>query len=131
MDIKLSKTFLKYFPIQNSLKKHFLFYETLSIVSNKIKTDIPFVTELRMNPELTLLVCNIVEELLPKKSGIDKKLLVVTILNTVFDQTLTPDEIHTIELQIEYDYEHKKFKKVSFSQKFSKGISSFLGRFFF
>jgi hypothetical protein len=131
MDIKLTKTFLNYFPIQNSLKKHFLFYETLDKVSKRIKSDIPFICELKMNPELTLLVCNVVEELIPNKSGIDKKLLVVTILNNIFEGALTSEEISLIESQVEYDFEHKKFNKVRASRKITYNFTLFVRRFFF
>jgi hypothetical protein len=131
MDIKLSTNFLEIFPIQNSLKKHFLFYETLEKVSNKIKDDIPYVEELRTNPELTLLICNVVEEMIPKKSSIDKKLLVVSILNAVFNLSLTQNEIHVIEQQIEYDFEHNKFRRVSSFKKMKVKLYKNLGRFFF
>jgi len=131
MEIQLSKNILHFFPIQNSLKTHFLFFETLKKVSDKLIQVIPFIEELRGNKELTLLVSNIVEELIPPKAGVNKKKLVVCILNRIFNGSLTPDEIKNTEKDIDYNYQHKEIKRVSFFKKRAFRMRKFFSRFFF
>ena len=66
-----------------------------------------------MNPELSLLVCNIIENSISnngKTHKIDKKQLAVEILSVPFN--LTPNEINQIKDQIEFLYNNNKIIKV-------------------
>jgi hypothetical protein len=66
----------------------------------------------RLNNEFLLLICNLVEHLVNKKKyKIDKKVLVVEILNQLF--TLNAVEKANVESNIEFLWNNKNIKKVS------------------
>lgn len=81
----------------------------------------------RMNNEFLLLVCNLVEHLVNKKKyKIDKKALVVDVLNSIFN--LTAPEKVTIENNIEFLWNNKNIKRVSQFYLFCCGVREyFLG----
>lgn len=73
---------------KNSLKKHNIVYSLIEQVVERIKS-VPSFEKLRVEIELVKTVCNIVENMIPKKNKkakqpIDKKMLVVDALSAVF-----------------------------------------------
>jgi hypothetical protein len=110
-DIKIIREIQLFIPIQNSVKKHIFYYQTLEKIVEKLKREIPKIEILKNEPELCLLVCILVENILPKKSGIDKKKLVINILEEVLHD-LTDEEKRVYENQIQFDYDNKNFKKI-------------------
>jgi hypothetical protein len=78
----------------------------------------------RLNNEFLLLVCNLVEHLVNKKKyKIDKKVLVVEILNQLF--TLNTVEKTNVESNIEFLWNNKNIKKVSAWKLFCVGVREY------
>ena len=128
-EIAIMKEFLQHIPIKNSLKKHVLFYQSVEKIAQKITEEVPQLEQLRLNPDLTLLICIVVEELVPKQADVDKKLLVVSVLDKLF--TLTDDEKSVIEGQIQHNYDEKQIKKVPFWKKAMTLLGKLAFSFFF
>jgi len=80
----------------------------------------------RLNNEFLLLICNLVEHLVNKKKyKIDKKVLVVEILNQLF--TLNAVEKANVESNIEFLWNNKNIKKVSAFKLFCVGVKECFG----
>lgn len=103
--------------LKNNLEKHFVFNNTVASLHEKLNT-IHDISKLRLDPELTLLVCNLVENTVGAndKMKLDKKELVVLILAKVFTD-LTDAEKESIKTQIEFLFNNGKIKKVKASKK--------------
>ena len=127
-DIEITQNLIPFVPIKNSIKKHILFFQSLEKISSSIISSIPQVEHLRLDPELTLAISTIVENVIPKKSEIDKKALVVQILDKIF--TLTDDEKTLIGSQIDYDYNNNKIIKISKWKIYGKAFSDIIKKFF-
>ena len=111
--------------LKNSLQAHSI-YELLSQkIIEEIKK-IPNVSQLKLNTELTALVSSLVENTTEKDQKIDKKKLVIQILQTVFN--LLPPEIVIIGQQIEFLLDNKLVKKVTrkLSNKVYNGVKNVL-----
>ena len=108
--------------LKNSLSKHFVFHNLVQTLITKIKEEIPKFEELKLNIELTLLCCNIVENTVKKKTKVDKEKLVVDALTDVF--TLTEVEQKTIKDQIEFLYTNSKILKVDEVKKFFTSVGA-------
>jgi hypothetical protein len=111
--------------LKNSLQAHSI-YELLSQkIIDEIKK-IPNVSQLKLNTELTALVSTLVENTTEKDQKIDKKKLVIQILQTVFN--LLPPEIVIIGQQIEFLLDNKLVKKVTrkLSNKVYNGVKNVL-----
>ena len=111
---------------KNQLNKHFVFHSLVAVLVKKIKEDIPKFEELKLNIELTLLCCNIVENTVTKKTKVDKEKLVVDSLTEVF--TLTEEEQKTLKGQIDFLYDNKKIIKVDACKKFLKSAQDWFYR---
>ena len=61
--------------LKNSLKKHTLFYNLIDDIVQKIQSEIKAIDKLRLDVELTLLICNLIENSIAtgNKFDIDKK----------------------------------------------------------
>ena len=115
-------------PYDRSLEKHNIFNVLKSGIIEKINK-IPDVQKLRMHPELTSLVCNIVENSIQnngKNHKIDKKQLVVEILSAPF--SLNVNEIQYIKDQIDYLYTNRKIKALPILKVVIKSITGWLQR---
>lgn len=90
--------------------------QLLEVIHTRIKT-LPNYIELRMNPELILLVCNIIENMVNDKSlkGMNKKELATKILNGLF--SYNPNELKQLDTVIEFLHSTKKIKRVPFLKK--------------
>ena len=103
--------------LKNNLEKHFVFNNTVASLHEKLNT-IHDISKLRLDPELTLLVCNLVENTVGDndKMKLDKKELVVLILAKVFTD-MTDAEKESVKTQIEFLFNNGKIKKVKTSKK--------------
>jgi len=103
--------------LKNNLEKHFVFNNTVASLHEKLNT-IHDISKLRLDPELTLLVCNLVENTVGDndKMKLDKKELVVLILAKVFTD-ITDAEKESVKTQIEFLFNNGKIKKVKTSKK--------------
>jgi len=72
------------------------------------------------NNEFVLLVLNLIEHLVKKKYKIDKKALAVEILSALFQ--LNPQEVDSLENNIEFLHSNKMIKKISWYYAFCCGV---------
>lgn len=79
------------------------------LLEEKVKS-LPDFSQLKLNPELVLLVCNLVEEGAEKKFNIDKKELVMKVLDNIF--RYSEAEKKHIDDQIEFLHSTGKIKRV-------------------
>jgi arginine deiminase len=80
---------------------------------------------LKNDMELLTYICNLVENLVSKKSGIDKIALILEIFSKLFAD-ITPSEIQQIESNIEYLINNKKIKKIPVITYIGKSVFSYL-----
>ena len=113
--------------LKNSLSKHFVFHDLVNVLVTKIK-EIPKFEELKLNIELTLLCCNIVENSVKKKTKVDKEKLVVDSLTEIFN--LTEEEQKTIKNHIEFLHTNKRIVKIDEVKKFFRDVGDWFCRKF-
>ena len=114
--------------LKHSLSKHFVFHNLVDTLVKKIKEEIPKYEDLKLNIELTLLCCNIVENSVKKKTKVDKEKLVIESLTEIF--ILTEEEQKTIKNHIEFLHTNKKIVKVDETVKFFKTVGDWFARKF-
>ena len=93
---------------QNSLQDHNTTFTTVDALVQKIQA-IPNHQALKLDLELTLYVCKVVENIIGSKSktsSIDKGNIVVTVFQAIFP-SLSDDEIAYIRKQIQYFWSNK------------------------
>ena len=113
-------------PFVNALEKSNTYNCIRDAILAKI-SKIPELQKLRLNVELTLLVCNIIENSISNNSKyhkIDKKQLVVDIFSQAFN--LNPAEIQLLKDQIEFLYNNGAIIKISKIKKFFSSITNLL-----
>ena len=76
----------------------------------------------KLDAEFLTLVCNLVEHLVIKKDGIQKKSLAVDIFRTLFSINLTDEDVLTIERNIDFIHNNKAIKKVSWYKLYKTGL---------
>ena len=113
--------------LKNSLSTHFVFHDLVKVIVTKIK-EIPKFEELKLNIELTLLCCTIVENSVKKKTKVDKEKLVVDSLTEIFN--LQEPEQKTIKEHIVFLHTNKKIIKVDETIKFFKSVGDWFQRKF-
>ena len=109
---------------KNSLDDHNTTYTTVDAIVQKIQS-IPNHQNLKLDLELTLYVCKVVENVISKKSKtstIDKGEIVVSVFKAIFPR-LTDEEIAYVKKQIQYFWSNKLIKRRSTLIKF--GIFAF------
>jgi len=97
------------------------------LLEQKVKS-LPDFTSLKLNPELILLVCNLVEEGAEKKFNIDKKDLVMKVMDNIFKYSEV--EKRQIDDQIEFLHATKKIKKVKLIVKIIHYVIDWIQRRF-
>ena len=100
-------------PFVNALEKSNMYNCIRDAIIVKIQK-IPQLQSLKLNVELTLLVCNIIENSINNNSKyhkIDKKQLAVDILQPPFN--LNPSEIQQLKDQIDFLYNNNQIVKLS------------------
>ena len=102
---------------------------SLHVKENKLIDDItelinkvPNLDKLRLDPELTIYVCNVIENIITKHDTktISKSELCVKILTTIFN--LEESEVAAINKQIIFLSNNKAIKTVAVSKKFKKSM---------
>ena len=110
-------------PFVNALEKSNMYNCIRDAIIVKIQK-IPQLQSLKLNVELTLLVCNIIENSINNNSKyhkIDKKQLAVDILQPPFN--LNPSEIQQLKDQIDFLYNNNQIVKLSGFKKTLNGVS--------
>ena len=97
--------------LKHSIHKHVTYNGILRGIVQKLEAEIPELQDLKLNPEITKLVCSLVEDIIKKGNpfGIDKQSLVLEILIKQFD--LTAEEQHQVNQQITFLFDNGQIKK--------------------
>ena len=97
--------------LKHSIHKHVTYNCILRGIVQKLEAEIPEIQDLKLNPEITKLVCSLVEDIIKKGNpfGIDKQSLVLEILTKQFD--LTAEEQHQVNQQITFLFDNGQIKK--------------------
>ena len=114
---------------QNTVKVHI---KISKIIEDVVKTlsELPdFKTKLRLDPEIVVYCCNIVEQLIKKedKQEINKLDLVSSILTKAWD-IKEDSELDLIIKQIKYVCNNNQVKKISKSKKYKKYVKDWIIR---
>ena len=97
--------------LKNTLKAHIKFHEILNDITKIIKS-IHAIDDLKHDPELLLLICNLIENTMKRnESKLDKKELALSIHDNIF--TNTDNEREDIKRKIQFFYDNGKIKKKS------------------
>jgi hypothetical protein len=86
----------------------------IDILQEKVKS-LPSYEELRLNPELILLCCNLIENGTKQKDMVDKKLLCINVLDNVFGYNNA--EKRQLDDTIEFLWATKKIKRIPLIKK--------------
>jgi len=86
----------------------------------KILTEIPDLNRMRLDPELSLYVCNIIENLIDKKDK--KEICKLDLASTILTKAcnLEENELNVVIKQIKFFDNNGRMKKASTSKKISK-----------
>ena len=97
--------------LKHSIQKHVQYKGIVQGILDKLKNEIPDVDELKLNPEVTKLVCNLVEAIVEKGNpyALDKQEIVLEILTKQFN--LTVEEQNQINQQITFLFDNGQIKK--------------------
>lgn len=86
----------------------------IDILQDKVKS-LPSYEELRLNPELILLCCNLIENGCEKKDQVDKKLLCINVLHNIFGYNNA--EKKQVDDTIDFLWSTKKIKRIPLVKK--------------
>jgi hypothetical protein len=86
----------------------------------KILTEIPDLNRMRLDPELSLYVCNIIENLIDKKDK--KEICKLDLASTILTKAcnLEENELNVVVKQIKFFDNNGRIKKASTTKKISK-----------
>jgi hypothetical protein len=110
---------------KNRLNSHVLEQDILKQLIDKIG-NIPNITKLKSDIELILYLCNVVENIIKKNDKINKKELVLNVLDGVFQ--LSDDEKRLISETIDFLSNNGKIKAVTLSKKVFKSIGGWIAK---
>ena len=115
---------LQIIPLKNNILVDWKKQEIKSKIITRInELNIP-IPAYRNDNEFLALICNLCEFLVAKKDYIDKKEIVISVYNVLFN-TLTTEEQEALKNNIDIIHLQKKIKKVSQWKLFKCGFSEF------
>ena len=114
---------LSFVENKNRLSRLELENKIVQYVMTRIQT-LPDQQALKNDPELVLLVCNLIENSISKEDKINKKEVVLNIMTRLF--TLSPQEKSQASNIIEFLWENKQIVKISFFKKIFKLFVNYL-----
>ncbi len=110
-------TNLDYVKFKRNLKRVHTEAEIKKLIMDKIQ-QIPDFMELKFDPELTLFICNLIENGVKENQikKIDKKAFVLDVLKVLFGYNET--EVKQLDTQIEFLHANNKIKTVNLTKKY-------------
>jgi hypothetical protein len=99
----------------------------IDILQEKVKS-LPSYEELRLNPELILLCCNLIENGCERKDQVDKKLLCINVLDSVFGYNNA--EKKQCDDTVEFLWATKRIKRIRLIKKVIYYVMDILKRRF-
>ena len=103
-----------YVPFERKLQKVDIEKQLIATLENRIRS-LPNFQELKLNPELVLYACNLIENIVKRKYKIDKKNLCVNVLTSIFAFT-DADKKSCGEI-VEFLHSTGQIKKATFWKK--------------
>jgi len=112
---------------KNTVALHIKQNKLVDDVIKKIK-EIPNLDELRMDPELTKYICNVIKNTITKEEEkqICKSNLCATILISLFN--LDDKEVNAVSKQIKYLENNHEIKNIKTSKKITKSVWGWIKR---
>ena len=116
--------------LKHSIKRHCDYHGLLRGLASKLQDEVPDILNLRLDPESTLLACNIIENVIPKGNpfGLDKLQLVCDVLDALF--TFVEFEKEQIKVQVNFLHNNAKIKKLKLRTQAFRAIKEVLVRKF-
>ena len=115
------------FKFKNNIKSHVIFNKTVEQIIEELKS-IKNIHEMKEHPELILMICNAVENIIKKPDNCDKKKIVIEVMKTMFN--LNNEEITKVDQTIECFWSNNMIVKIKRIQKVGKLIGSWFYRKF-
>ena len=109
--------------LKRNLKSHDLKHSTIMKIIIKIQS-IPEFQKLKMDVELTLLCCNLIENVVSKKQGFNKKDMVLDILQQIYN--LNDEQKKIVENQIDFLFSNNKIKVIGKIKYLKKVLGSWI-----
>ena len=119
----------KLIPLQNKLKMKKKFKDIVELIINDVKTNIPEFEEHKLDCEMILRICNIVEYLVKKKYKVDKKQVVLHVFELLFPD-ITNDNLDFVSNTIDFLFQHDQIKQVKMISKIALGCGDLITRKF-
>ena len=107
-------------PLRSNLLQNYKYIEVKTKIIARLQELHLNDGKFKIDSELLVLVCNLIEHLIVKKDKISKKEIAVDILKTLFG--LTADEEASISNNIEFIWSNNMIKKVSMYKLFKTGL---------
>ena len=90
--------------------------------------EVPDIQNLKMDIELVLFICRCIESEVKKKDKIDKKELLIDVIQTLFKASLNRDDILIIEKQLVFLHENNKITKSKIINYICNSIGGWFNR---
>jgi hypothetical protein len=120
---------LCYIKTRHSLKQRQKHHKIINAIKEKIMSIHDYQTlksNGSVNPELVLMVCNCVENTIKKHAGVNKKELVVEILNSIYQ--LSRQEMENVREQCQHDYDNHLIELIPLTTKFFSILWNYIKR---
>ena len=109
------------FKLKNNIKSHVIFNKTVDQIIEELKKEIPKIHEKKEQPELILLICNCVENIIKKSDNCDKKKIVIEVMKSLFN--LNNEEITKVDSSIECFWSNNMITKIKKIEKIKISIN--------
>lgn len=113
-------------PIKNNILKEVRFNEVKQVIVARLHELKLIENRFLRDPEWVSYVMNIIEHLVVKKDGIDKKELIFSIAKDVLGAT--PADLEALEKSMIFLLSNKAIKKVSFWKLFRCGVKEWFSK---
>ena len=111
---------LSHIPLRSNLLQNYKFIEVKQKIISRLTELHLNDNKFRIDNELLVLLCNLIEHLVKKSDCISKKELSIDILKTIYN--LSTEEEASISNNIQFIWSNKMIKKISNYKLFKTGI---------
>jgi hypothetical protein len=119
--------------LKNSLKTHSDKYTLITDIVDFVRKKFPLnIVDLKLHPQLTKLVCDVIEDRLPKnKKKINKLDVLISVMREIFAEVgLNEHDKNVLHQQVEFLHENGKIKGIRIAKKVLKNVGSWIFRKF-
>lgn len=116
MELDIALDIIEGVKIKNSLQKECIEENLVEFIVLRIKAVIKQLASKSKNMELLKIICNCIENALPKKAGFDKMSLVMKIFDNLFP-LLSDKDKEEIKSNVQYTYDNGLIKRATWWKK--------------